>query len=79
MTRVGIWLPGESSFSSQVTKSSEFRVVNAGEARIAGTAFDSQVSPWATVPSCMSWSMFGVIQPKLGVVSVAARSVASWV
>ena len=47
------------------------------ELRIAETLFASQLSPWATVPSCMSSITFGVMNENAGSVP-AARSEASW-
>ena len=55
------WLLPEKSSSSDVSTSSEFCVVNAGELRIAGICRLSHASPVAIEQSCMSLHMFGVI------------------
>ena len=60
MTSVGTWLFWVPSSSSQVIASSEFWVVNAGELRIVGTFWLSQVSPVEIEQSCMSSQRFGV-------------------
>ena len=52
-------------------------VCHAGELKIVGRLFFSQVSPVATLQSCMSLHRVGVIHTKLGVVDADARSVDS--
>ena len=54
-----LWLP---SSSSQTTTSSDFWLVKADDARMAGTLLDSHVSPVDTEQSCMSLHRFGVMK-----------------
>ena len=70
-------LLGPSAPSSQVTNTTTCPVWYSALLKIVGRLFLSQVSPWGTVPSCMSSIRFGVTNEKAGRLFVA-RSVASW-
>src|SRR6185436_1758971 len=62
-TKHGMWLLGPASvppFSSQTTNSASVPAAYSGLASTLGTKPASQRSPSATVPSCMSWTRFGV-------------------
>jgi hypothetical protein len=54
-------VPAKSS-SSQVKASSERCAVNAGDVMICGMFCCSHASPVATVQSCMSWHISGVMK-----------------
>src|ERR1700737_4516444 len=76
ITTVATWLVVLPS--SQVSSRSDLCVVQAGELKIAGRLFANHVSPTEMAQSCMSLQRSGVIQAKLGVVLVEARSAAKF-